>query len=181
MSKSLGNVILPKDIIAKYGIDTLRWWAAAHGTQHSSIIVSDGLLQQSSNVVKKIRKTLRFMVGCLETERNVTDLNFDTNGLFNLDKYFLNSLVELDSEVTKAYKSYQYNHVTSVINNFMTNQLSATYFHIVKDRLYCGTKNERSNVQKVIRSAFYVLNKVLWPITPFVVEECWSYHGKSML
>lgn len=178
MSKSLGNIILPKDIIAKYGTDTLRWWIAAHGTQHSSIIVSDALLKQTGDVIQRIRKVLKYLVGCVEAERNVNELNFDTNNLFNLDKYFLNSLVELDDEVTNLYKSYQYNRVTSTILNFVTNQLSGTYLHIVKDRFYCGTKDEIAAVQNVLRSALYVLNKTLWPIIPYVVEECWSYHGK---
>lgn len=178
MSKSLGNIILPKDIIAKHGTDTLRWWIAAHGTQHSSIIVSDGLLQQTGQVIQKFRKVLRYLVGCVETERNVNDLNFDTTNLYHLDKFFLNSLVELDDEVTNLYKSYQYNRVTSTILNFVTNQLSGTYLHTVKDRFYCGTKDERAAVQNVLRSALYVLNKALWPIIPYVVEECWSYHGK---
>lgn len=178
MSKSLGNVILPQDIIAKYGTDTLRWWIAAHGTQHASIMVSDDLLGQTAHVVSKIRNVLRYMVGCLETERTVNDLNFDTENLFHLDKFFLNSLVELDDEVTELYKSYQYNRVTSTILDFISNQLSSTYLHTIKDRFYCGTKKEQADVQHVIRSAFYVLNKILWPIIPFTVEECWSYHGK---
>lgn len=181
MSKSLGNIIHPKDVIAQYGTDTLRFWAAAHGTQHASIIVSDGLLRQTADTVQRIRKVLRYLVGCLETERNVNDLNFDTTNLFHLDKFFLNSLAELDDEVTLAYKSYQYNHVTSTILNFISNQLSGTYLHLVKDRFYCGTTAERDDVRNVLRSALYVLNKMLWPLVPFMVEECWSYHGKSQI
>lgn len=179
MSKSLGNVIHPKDMIVKYGTDTLRWWTAAHSTQHASIVVSDSLLAQSAETIQRIRKVLRYLVGCLETDRKVHDLNFDTQNLFLLDKMFLNSLVEFNDEVTEAYNSYQYNRVTSTILNFVANELSAMYLHTVKDRFYCGTKNERDDVQKVLRSALYVLNKTLWPITPYVVEECWSYHGKS--
>lgn len=178
MSKSTGNIIEPKDIIAKYGIDTLRWWAAAHGTQHSSIIVSDGLLQQTANVILRIRKVLRYMVGCLETDRSVTDLNFDMSTLYHLDKLFLNALVEFDDDVTKAYKLYQYNRVTTTIVNFVTNELSAMYLHTIKDRFYCGTKEQQTDVRNVIRAALYVLNKVLWPLVPYVVEECWSYHGE---
>lgn len=178
MSKSLGNIIEPKDIIAKYGTDTLRWWVAAHGTQHSSIIVSDALLKQTGEVVQRIRKVLRYLVGCVETERTVNDLNFDTTTLFHLDKFFLNELVELDDEVTTLYKSYQYNRVTSTILNFVTNQLSGTYLHTVKDRFYCGTLAQQADVRNVLRSALYVLNKALWPIIPFMVEECWSYHGE---
>ncbi|KAJ6638007.1 Isoleucine--tRNA ligase, mitochondrial [Pseudolycoriella hygida] len=179
MSKSLGNVILPKDITQKYGTDILRWWVAAHGTQHSSIIVSDNLLDNSQKAIQKIRAVLKFLVGSVETERNVNDLNFDTSNLFHVDKYFLNSLVELNEEVTLSYKSHQYNHTTTAVVNFVTNQLSAEYLHTIKDRFYCGTKEQREDVRNVLRSAFYVLSKILWPITPYLVEECWSYHDKN--
>lgn len=179
MSKSLGNIIHPKDLIAKHGADTVRFWIAAHSTQHASISVSSGLLTQTADVVQRLRKVLRYLVGCLETERTVNDLHFDTNGLSHLDKFFLNSLAELDDEVTLAYKAYQYNRVTSTILNFVANQVSGNYLHIAKDRLYCGAKAERDAVQNVARSALYVLNKLLWPLMPFTVEECWSYHGES--
>lgn len=177
MSKSVGNVVHPKDIVNKYGIDTLRWFVAAHSSQHSSIVVSDGTLQNDSQNIQRLRKVLRFMVGCLETERSVNDLNFDTTNLYMLDKFMLNELFEFDHKATAALESYQFNHIIATALDFVSNQLSATYINLFRDRFYCGSKQQRDDARNVVRSALYVLCKALWPIMPFTVEECWSYHG----
>ncbi|KAG4067142.1 hypothetical protein HA402_000133 [Bradysia odoriphaga] len=179
MSKSLGNVIHPKDIVTKYGVDTLRWFVAAHSSQHLSIVVSDGTLRNDCDSVQRLRKVLRFMVGCLETERTANDLNFDTTNLYILDKFMLNELFEFNDKVTEAQKSYQFNHVIATALDFVANQLSATYIKLFRDRYYCGSKQQRDDARNVVRSAFYVLSKALWPIMPFTVEECWSYHDKN--
>lgn len=178
MSKSLGNVIHPKDVVTKYGVDTLRWFVAAHGTQHSAIVVNDDVLRGHSQEVYKIRKVLRFMVGCLETERSVNDLNFDTTNFYHLDKFILNELYEFNDKVAEVHKSYQFNHIITTLLDFVWNKLSASYIDLFKDRFYCGSKQEQDDARHVVRSAFYVLSKALWPIMPFTVEECWSYHGK---
>jgi len=100
MSKSLGNVISPKQITKKYGTDALRWWVASHGTQHMSITVSDKLLQQAAENLSKVRGTLRYLKGV------IGDRQTDKKMLLNLDKsylnrYLLSQLVEFESEVGK--------------------------------------------------------------------------------
>lgn len=174
MSKSLGNVIVPGDIIEKYGVDTLRWWVAHHATQHTSIPVGQTTLQGSAESVQKIRATLKYLVGCLGTSDLRSEI--DLTQLRIIDRYFLNSLFEFQSEIQTMYDSHQYNRAAAVILNFVSNDLSAFYLHLIKDRLYCGTSDQYSAVQSVLRAAFIVLNKALWPITPFLVEECWSYY-----
>lgn len=190
MSKSLGNIIVPKDIIAKYGCDAIRWWVAAHATQQTSIPVGDAILQSSAECVQKIRATLKYLVGCLpaaaaaanggESQENIAHKfnQLDVNALTILDKYFLNSLTEFDENVSKLYETYQYNRVTASILHYVTNDLSAQYLHLIKDRLYCGTIEQHQQLQLVLTAAFAVLNKALWPILPFIVEECWSYYGQ---
>jgi len=98
MSKSLGNVISPKQITKKFGTDALRWWVASHGTQHMSITVSDKLLQQAAENLSKVRGTLRYLKGV------IGDRQTDKKMLLNLDKsylnrYLLSQLVEFESEV----------------------------------------------------------------------------------
>jgi len=98
MSKSLGNVISPKQITKRYGTDALRWWVASHGTQHMSITVSDKLLQQAAENLSKVRGTLRYLKGVIGERQTDKEL------LLNLDKsylnrYLLSQLVEFESEV----------------------------------------------------------------------------------
>lgn len=185
MSKSLGNTIVPKDIITKFGCDTIRWWVAAHATQQTSIPVGNAILQSSSECVQKIRSTLKYLVGCLPAinERLSENLSqkldsIDVKSLPILDKYFLNSLAEFDENIAQLYKTYQYNRVTAIILNFVTNDLSAQYLHLIKDRLYCGNIEQHQQLQSILTAAFLVLNKALWPIVPFMVEECWNYYGQ---
>lgn len=102
MSKSTGNVIDPKTIISKYGIDTLRWWIAAHSTQHSLIPVSQTLIQSSAENIQKFRSILKYLVGCFPAEKNDTDINFTINKHNMLDNYFLNSLAKFEQEVKQT-------------------------------------------------------------------------------
>lgn len=95
MSKSLGNVISPKQITKKYGTDALRWWVASHGTQHMSITVSDKLLQQAAENLSKVRGTLRYLNGVIAQDLSVT---IEDNSYLN--KYLLHSLLGFEEEVS---------------------------------------------------------------------------------
>lgn len=66
------------------------------------------------------------------------------------------------------------------IQNFVTNQISAIYLHLIKDRLYCGSNVEIEDIRFTLEKCYYSLNKALWPIAPFMVEESWSYYGKDI-
>lgn len=96
MSKSLGNVISPKQITKKYGTDVLRWWVASHGTQHMSITVSDKLMQQGAENLSKVRGTLRYLNGVINQKEQ--KLSMPINESY-LNKYLLHSLVEFEEEV----------------------------------------------------------------------------------
>ncbi|KAH8392050.1 hypothetical protein KR200_009990 [Drosophila serrata] len=178
MSKSLGNVISPKQITKKYGTDALRWWVASHGTQHMSITVSDKLLQQAAENVSKMRGTLRYLKGVIgekgadQEQQLLPDRSY-------LNRYLLSQLVEFESEVSKLYNAYEYNRVVACIQNFVANQVSAVYVHLIKDRLYCGNDQELLAIRQTLTQCYRQLCKSLWPIVPFLVEESWSYYDVS--
>ncbi|XP_055843625.1 isoleucine--tRNA ligase, mitochondrial [Episyrphus balteatus] len=177
MSKSLGNIISPKDITKKYGTDTLRWWVASHGTQHMSITVCDKLLQHCAENLSKIRSTLRYLNGAIgDHSRSTNKIDCENKCLTHLDRYLLSCINQFENEIQKSYDSYEYNRVTANILNFVTNQISSVYVHLVKDRLYCGKNEQIEGVKKVLSNSYEVLCKSLWPIVPFLVEESWSYY-----
>lgn len=172
MSKSLGNITVPADVIATYGTDSLRWWVAAHAAQHTAVPVSKNTLQGSAECVQKLRATLRFLVGSVGS----ADMPKQPYALRMVDKYFLNLLSTFRHEVDEAYRTHQYQRATSLIVNFVNNDVSGFYLHLIKDRLYCGRRKEIDDVRCVLAAAFHIINRAIWPITPFLVEECWSYH-----
>jgi len=111
MSKSLGNVISPKQITKKYGTDALRWWVASHGTQHMSITVSDKLLQQAAENLCKIRGTMRYLKGVIGEKQSGEKL-IRTSDKSYLNRYLLSQLVEFESEVGNFVNlSFSTNHV----------------------------------------------------------------------
>ncbi|XP_075233229.1 isoleucyl-tRNA synthetase, mitochondrial isoform X2 [Lycorma delicatula] len=185
MSKSIGNVINPQDIVyggpdrkkqPPYGIDVLRWWVAGHATQHVNVPVSNALLSDSQQCVQKLRSVLRFLLGAtfdiehISNEKSVT--------LHAIDKYILHLLYFFNQEVYNLYNSYQYNRVCALIINFITNEISAKYLTIIKDRLYCDDKNSngRRAVQLTINNILNVLLHVIAPIAPVLAEEAYLYH-----
>jgi isoleucyl-tRNA synthetase len=179
MSKSLGNITLPKDIINKFGVDALRWWVSAHATQHNTIPVSNKLLESSLENVNKIRATLKFMLGFIEQNNGRGYQAENDNNLLTIDRFVLHNLFVLHEQVQTLYNTYQYNRVSVVVNNFIVNNLSSLYIHLIKDRLYCGTNEQHALLCDILKSCFDVLSKCLWPIVPFIVEESWSYQSKT--
>ncbi|CRK90249.1 CLUMA_CG003960, isoform A [Clunio marinus] len=173
MSKSLGNVISPEVIVRKYGTDALRWWVAAHSTQHSSIPVSYKLLEDGVNNLIKIRLTLKYLLGVIGNDEN--DGKINEAKLTHLDKFILHKLSEFNENVASCYENFQFNKVVTMLNHFVNTDLSSCYLHLVKDRLYCGYDTEHCQLKKVLMNCYLGLSKSLWPIAPFLIEESWSY------
>ncbi|XP_068148151.1 isoleucine--tRNA ligase, mitochondrial-like [Drosophila tropicalis] len=173
MSKSLGNVISPKQITKKYGTDVLRWWVASHGTQNMSITVSDKLLQQSADNLSKVRGILRYLNGVIGEKQKLTQHQEDES---YLNKYLLSNLLDFDAEIENLYNNYEYNRVVASIQNFIVNQVSAIYVHLIKDRLYCGNSGELAAIRQTLTHCYRHLCKTLWPIVPFLVEESWRHY-----
>jgi isoleucyl-tRNA synthetase len=172
MSKSVGNVISPEMIVKKYGTDAMRWWIAAHATQHSSIPVSYKLLEDGANNLVKIRATLKYLLGVMG---NANDGKINETKLTHLDKFILHRLTEFNVNVASCYDNFQFNRIVAIVNNFVNTELSSCYLHLIKDRLYCGHDDEHREMQKILMNCYRGLCKGLWPIAPFMIEESWSF------
>uniref|UniRef100_A0A182XVI5 isoleucine--tRNA ligase n=1 Tax=Anopheles stephensi TaxID=30069 RepID=A0A182XVI5_ANOST len=180
MSKSLGNVICPKQIAKQYGCDALRWWVCAHATQHTSIPVSHKLLGSSAENVQKLRAILKFLLGVVAPDGSRTrarpNVDIQPDRLHHIDRYYLQQLEAFHQTVFSLYDSYQHSKATAAILNFCQSTLSGLYLHVIKDRLYCGTGDEHSNLKAILDATYRTVSKVLWPIVPFLVEESWKYY-----
>lgn len=178
MSKSLGNVIAPHELIQTYGTDALRWWVASHATQHTNIEVSRKLLESSGESVQKVRGVLKYLLGVVEKIQRRDDKQvFDVKPTRIVDKSILYSTHRFNEQLVDLYRTYQFNRVTPTILNFVTNDLSSSYLHFIKDRLYCGPDDEYASLQSIFEIIFVTLCKNLYPIVPFLVEEAWSHYS----
>ena len=175
MSKSLGNVISPNDVIKRMGAEIIRLWVAQADTT-SDVAVSMGILQQSAESYRKIRNTFRYMLA------NTSDFDPKENGvayddLRSVDQYMEIKLNNLVAECLVAYDKFDFTTVFKKIFNFISNDLSAFYLDFAKDVLYIEGKNslERRSMQTVIYDAAVKLTKILTPILPHTMEEIWGF------
>ncbi|AZN76885.1 isoleucine--tRNA ligase [Lactobacillus acidophilus] len=175
MSKSLGNVISPNDVIKRMGAEIIRLWVAQADTT-SDVAVSMGILQQSAESYRKIRNTFRYMLA------NTSDFDPKENGvayddLRSVDQYMEIKLNDLVAECLAAYDKFDFTTVFKKIFNFISNDLSAFYLDFAKDVLYIEGKNslERRSMQTVIYDAAVKLTKILTPILPHTMEEIWGF------
>ena len=180
MSKSLGNTVAPQDIIKQYGADILRLWAASidYTEDHR---IGDEILKNNVEAYRKMRNTFRFLLGNLahfNKEEAVAQKDMP-----ELEQLMLNRLFELDKEVRKSNLAYDYKKVVSLLSNFMNIELSAFYFDIRKDALYCDAPSSivRRSALTVLNELFNHLTVWLAPILVFTMEEIWleRYDGKN--
>lgn len=175
MHKSVGNVVNPIDIINKYGADILRLWAATSDFKQD-MRIGDSNLKQVSEQYRKIRNTIRFMLGYTNKK------DFDSSDLKPyaelepLDRYMMNRLNDVVKKVRELYEEYNYIAVSSTLTNFMTNDLSSYYFDFSKDILMCDEKDDprRRNVQTVLYHTLDALLKLWCPILPYTTHEAWK-------
>ena len=175
MSKSLGNVISPNDVIKQMGAEIIRLWVASVDTT-SDVAVSQNILRQASESYRKIRNTFRYMLA------NTSDFDPQTNrvayeDLNSIDQYMEVKLNDLVKNCLDSYERYDFNNVYKKIFAFISNDLSAFYLDFAKDVLYIESKNShaRRSMQTVIYDAAVKLAKVLTPILPHTMEEVWSF------
>ena len=181
MSKSLGNGIVPSEIVEKYGADILRLWVAS-SDYHADIRISNDILKQLSEVYRKIRNTARFMLG------NLNDFNPDTDAvsiekLADIDKFALMRLDALVAKCIEAYENYEYHIIFHAIHNFCVVDMSNFYLDVIKDRLYIEpvSSESRRAAQTVMQKILRTLTLLVSPILAFTSEEIWGYmsHGAS--
>jgi len=182
MSKSLGNVVSPRDIIEGgpnqklkpgYGADTLRLWVS--GVDYSGdVCLGANIMKQVFESCRKLRNTLRYLIGNLndfDVEKDMVPID----QLPSVDRYILGRLSATMKEIETAYDDYQFYKVTSVIFKFAVSELSAFYLDISKDRLYISSKNDfrRRSCQTVMRHLLEQLVVSIAPIVPHLAEDVW--------
>lgn len=175
MSKSLGNVISPQEVINKYGAEILRIWVASEDYRED-IRISNEILNRLIDAYRRIRNTFRYMLGVLgdfDYEKNYVEYK----NLSNLDKALLHKLYHLNNKVRKAYASFDLHTIFHLIHNFCTTDLSSIYLDILKDRIYVNSKNDikRRASQTVVFETFRILVNLLSPIMVFTTDEAWEH------
>ncbi|KRB01558.1 isoleucine--tRNA ligase [Devosia sp. Root685] len=172
MSKSLGNTVAPQDIIKQYGADILRLWVAS-SDYSEDLRLGKEIIQTTVDGYRKLRNTLRWLLGNLAHFK--ADDVVDFRDMPELERLMLHRLAQLDAGVRSAYKEYDYRKVVSLLTNFMNIELSAFYFDIRKDALYCDpiSSVKRRSALTVLDHLFNALTAWLAPILVFTMEECW--------
>jgi len=179
MSKSIGNVILPQEIYAKYGAEVLRLWVATADYRNDINLSMDIVLQQV-DVYKKIRNTIRFLLGNLSDFIPETDA-IPYSRLSSFDRWALSRLYDLNESVTESYDAFEFYKGIQYINKFVITDLSAIYLDVLKDRLYVEGKNalSRRSSQTVLLEILKTLTLLLTPILTFTSEEVYQFFPSS--
>ncbi len=175
MSKSLGNVVDPIKVMNQLGADILRLWVSSVDYQ-SDVRISDKMIRQVSETYRKIRNTLRFMLGTLDGFNPKTD-RIEFNAMTDLDQYMLMRLDELIEKVTNDYETYAFDDVSRRIMNYVTHELSAFCLDYAKDIIYIEhkTDSKRLSTQTVIYEHLIALLKLLTPLLPHTTEEAYAF------
>jgi isoleucyl-tRNA synthetase len=173
MSKSLGNTVLPQTIADQNGADILRLWVASSDFTEDLRLGPD-IIKTNVDAYRRLRNTIRFMLanlsGFSEAER------IAAAEMPELERYILAKLAELDGLVRRGYEEYDFNRVFNALFNFCTNELSAFYFDIRKDALYCdrAAATRRRAARTVTDELFRRIVIWLAPILCFTMEEAWT-------
>jgi isoleucyl-tRNA synthetase len=176
MSKSLGNVISPEDILKKYGADILRIWVAS-SNYAEDLRIDNSILDQHADSYRKIRNTFRYLLGNLNDKFEEIDLEkISLNELPELEQFMLHKIYLLNLNFKNYFKNYDFHNLYKELLNFCTVDLSAFYFDIRKDTLYCDPKDSKKR-----QSTLIVLNVILnallkWfaPVLSFTTEEIYK-------
>lgn len=175
MSKSLGNVINPLDVVAQSGADILRWWVASGDYSSPDVALSEEILERVSEAYRRIRNTARFLLG------NVSDFDESRDTvpyeeMEEIDRWALLRLEQIKERVTRHYDRYLFHLVFRDIHNFCVVDLSALYLDVLKDRLYTFGRSSkaRRSAQTALKEILVTLTKMMAPVLSFTAEEIWS-------
>lgn len=175
MSKSLGNVIAPGEIIDKYGAEILRLWVSAEDYR-DDIRISPDILKRLSEAYRRIRNTTRFLLG------NLSDFEPDRHSvpyaeMEELDRFALHQMQDLIQKVRLAYDRFEFHRVYHALHNYCVVDLSSFYLDILKDRLYISATESkaRRSAQTVLHEILTVLLRLMAPVLSFTAEEAWWF------
>ena len=176
MSKSLGNVVMPEEVIKNFGADILRLWVVA-SDYSEDLKIDKAILNQHAESYRKIRNTLRFLLGNLNDKLLNDDFSkIEYSKLSSLEKYILTQVYDFDLRFRDYIKSYNFHKIYVELLNFCTLDLSAFYFDIKKDILYCDSENSqrRNNCLEVLNVLINFLLRWFSPILAFTSEEAYQ-------
>lgn len=175
MSKSIGNVILPADVVKDLGADVLRLWAAS--TDHTNEVnVSNEILKRAADAYRRIRNTARFFLSNLDDFDPAKDC-VPVKDMVELDRWAVQTTIDLQEKIVAAYERYQFQVIYQLIHNFCSVEMGSFYLDIIKDRQYTAKQN--SLARRSAQTALYHITEafVRWiaPILSFTAEEIWQH------
>ena len=173
MSKSLGNVIAPEDILKKYGADILRIWVAS-SNYAEDLRIDHSILDQHADSYRKIRNTFRYLLGNLNDNFEEIDLEkINLSELPELEQFMLHKIYSLNENFKNYFNNYDFHNLYKELLNFCTVDLSAFYFDIRKDSLYCDSKESKKRKSTIILLNVILNSLLRWfaPILSFTTEE----------
>ncbi|WP_440678664.1 isoleucine--tRNA ligase [Candidatus Pelagibacter sp. HIMB1611] len=181
MSKSLGNVIAPEDILKKYGADILRIWVAS-SNYSEDLRIDYSILDQHADSYRKIRNTFRYLLGNLNDHFEIINLEkIELNKLPDLEQYMLHKLYSLNNNFKKYFENYDFHNLYKELLNFCTVDLSAFYFDIRKDTLYCDSLDNPKRKSTILLLNIILNSLLRWfaPILSFTTEEAYQLLFKN--
>ena len=178
MSKSLGNVISPDDVMKKFGVDILRLWVVA-SDYYDDLKLDNSILAAQVDSYRRIRNTFRYLIGSLEGFKDKEKINIED--FPELEKYILHRLWEINQIVQKSISEFNFHLMFTTLLNFCTNDLSSFYFDIRKDTIYCDRKDsiKRRSARTLLDILFNCLLRWLAPSLVFTCEEAWKSRGNQ--
>ncbi len=184
MSKSLGNVVSPQDVMKTLGADIIRLWVAATDYR-GEMTVSDEILKRTADAYRRIRNTGRFLLANLNGFDPAENL-VSREQMIELDRWAVDRACRLQDEIRQAYTDYQFHQIFQKIHNFCVTEMGGFYLDVIKDRQY--TTQENSLARRSCQSAMYHIAEAMcrWlaPILSFTAEEMWQFlpgeHGDTI-
>ncbi|MBT3990904.1 MAG: isoleucine--tRNA ligase [Rhodospirillaceae bacterium] len=172
MSKSLGNITAPQEVVEQHGADILRLWVV--GSDYSDDLrIGKEIIKHHSDIYRRLRNTLRFLLGNLNDFDEAEKL--PVNEMPELDRWALHRIHELDAMIRKACDTYEFHSLFTELHNFCAVDLSAFYLDIRKDALYCdqASSTQRRAARTVLDQLFNCLTAWFAPFICFTAEEAW--------
>ena len=174
MSKSLGNVIAPQEVINSLGADVLRLWVAATDYK-SEMSLSQEILQRTSESYRRIRNTARYLLGNLSGFEPSRALDYEE--LLSLDQWAVRLTANMQADIEAAYENYQFHQIYQRLHQFCVVDMGGFYLDIIKDRLYTmdSSSKGRLSAQSAMQHILESLVRTLMPILSFTAEEIWGH------
>uniref|UniRef100_A0A0N5ARP3 isoleucine--tRNA ligase n=1 Tax=Syphacia muris TaxID=451379 RepID=A0A0N5ARP3_9BILA len=179
MSKSAGNVVDPEVIVngslktKALGADGLRLWVALYGSSSSNAKIGPEIIGALEAILNRIRLSLRFMLGSID---GFTDDKSIQLSPYFIDKYIINEVQKFKQRCNENYEDYRFQAVANEFIQFLQRPLSSNYFEYIKDRLYCGSENQRWCAQKTISTVGLNLMACIAPLLPHLATEFFMFH-----